>query len=113
MRRHPVFRAKKDPDLDVFSDSDIEALDYAIRNFGAKSAWQLSQDSHDEPAWKIANECRPAGSSVIMDYRLFFEGHPEAEGMLRLVEAQQEDRDSAEELATGRRLERELEGAIR
>jgi uncharacterized phage-associated protein len=112
LRKHPVFRARKEPDLDVFSDSDIEALDYAIDTFGRKSAWELSQESHDEPAWKIANECRPAGSSVIMDYRLFFEGHPEAADMLRFVEAQQEDRDTAEELAT-RRVATALAGARR
>jgi uncharacterized phage-associated protein len=109
--KHPVFRARKEPDLDVFSDSDIEALDYAVNTFGGKTAWQLSQESHEEPAWRIANECRPAGSSVIMDYRLFFEGHPESAEMLRLVEAQQEDRDAAEELAARRRPERILSGA--
>lgn len=107
-RKHPVFRAKKTPDLDVFSDSDIEALDYAVNTFGAKSAWQLSQDSHDEPSWKIANEQRAPGSTVIMDYRLFFEGRPEASDMLRFVEAQQDDRDSAEELATRRAAHTEI-----
>jgi uncharacterized phage-associated protein len=104
-RKHPVFRAKKKPDLDVFSDSDIEALDYAVKTFGAKTSWQLSHESHEQPAWKIANEQREPGSSVIMDYRLFFEGHPEAAGMLRFVEAQQEGRDSAEELATHRKID--------
>lgn len=98
-RKYPVFRARKDADLDVFSDSDIEALEHARKTYGAKSAWKLSEESHDEPAWKIANENRVPGSSVIMDYRLFFEGHPEAADMLRLVEAQQENRDAAEELS--------------
>lgn len=98
--KYPVFRAIKSPDLDVFSDSDIEALEFARTNHGAKSAWELSEESHDEPSWKLANTHRLAGSSVIMDYRLFFEGHPEALGVLRLVEAQQEDRDVSEELAT-------------
>jgi antitoxin SocA-like protein len=83
-RKHPVFRAKKKPDLDVFSDSDIEALEYALKTSGSKSSWQLSQEWHDQPAWKAANEQRAPGSSVIMDYRLFFEGHPEAADMLRL-----------------------------
>jgi uncharacterized phage-associated protein len=105
-RKHPVFRARKAPDLDVFSDSDIEALDYAVNVFGRKPALQLSQESHEEPSWKIANDCRSAGSSVIMDYRLFFDGHPEAADMLRFVEAQQEDRDSIEELATRRTSDR-------
>jgi len=101
-RKYPVFRARKDPDLDVFSDSDVEALEYAKKNFGAMPAWKLSEQSHGEPSWKLANERRAPGSSVIMDYRLFFEGHPEAADMLRFVEAEQEDRDAAEELATRR-----------
>ncbi len=114
-RKHPVFRAKKKPDLDVFSESDIEALEFALKTCGSKSSWQLSQESHDQPAWKMANEQRAPGSSVIMDYRLFFEGHPEAADMLRFVEAQQEDRDVAEELATRRTTpaERELARAAR
>ena len=101
-RKYPVFRARKAPDLDVFSDSDIEALEYALKNFGPKTAWELSELSHDEPSWKIANEQRTPGSSVIMDYRLFFEGHPEAADMLRFVEAQQEDRDTADEISSRR-----------
>ncbi len=114
-RKYPVFRTRKEPDLDVFSDSDIEALDYAQKTFGAKSGWELSEQSHEEPSWRLANEQRAPGSSVIMDYRLFFEGHLEAAGMLRFVEAQQEDRDAAEELAALRttRPERNLAGAGR
>ncbi|HEV8660169.1 MAG TPA: Panacea domain-containing protein [Thermoanaerobaculia bacterium] len=101
-RGYPVFRAKIQPDLDVFSDSDIEALEYAHKTYGSKSAWKLSEESHEDSSWKIANERRTPGGSVIMDYRLFFEGHPEAGDMLRFVEAQQEDRDATEELATRR-----------
>ncbi len=114
-RKYPVFRARKEPDLDVFSDSDIEALDYARKTYGAKSSWELSEQSHEEPSWKLANEQRAPGSSVIMDDRLFFEGHPEAAGMLRFVEAQQEDRDATEELATRRtaRPERSVAGTGR
>jgi uncharacterized phage-associated protein len=99
-KKYPVFRAKKDADLDVFSDSDIEALDYAHQTYGSKSAWELSEQSHDEPAWQLANRGRLPGSSVIMDYALFFEGHPEAADMLRFVEAQQEDRDASDDLAS-------------
>ncbi|MGZ5443915.1 MAG: Panacea domain-containing protein [Thermoanaerobaculia bacterium] len=91
--RYPVFRARIAPDLEVFSDSDIEALDFALREHGKKSSWQLSLESHEEPAWQKANERRQEGSSVVMDYRWFFEGHPEAAGVLRLVESQQEDRE--------------------
>jgi uncharacterized phage-associated protein len=106
-RKYPVFRARKEPDLDAFSDSDVEALDHAQKNFGALPAWKLREQSHDEPSWKLANEQRAPGSSVIMDYRMFFEGHPEAADMLRFVEAEQEDRDAAEELATRRKTQPE------
>jgi uncharacterized phage-associated protein len=101
-RKYAVFRARREPDLDVFSDSDIEALEYAQKTYGAKSAWALSEESHAEPCWQAANENRAPGSSIMMDYRLFFEGHPEAADMLRFVEAQQEDRDASDELATHR-----------
>lgn len=98
-RKYPVFAARREPDLDVFSESDVEALEYARETHGSKTGWTLSEESHHEPCWKIANQNRVPGSRVIMDYRLFFEGHPEAADMLRLVEAQQEDRDAAEGLA--------------
>ncbi len=101
-RKYAVFRARREPDLDVFSDSDIEALEYAQKTYGGKSAWALSEESHAEPCWQAANENRAPGSSIMMDYRLFFEGHPEAADMLRFVEAQQEDRDASDELATRR-----------
>lgn len=114
-KKYPVFRAKREPDLDVFSDSDIEALDYAQKTYGARSSWVLSEESHREPCWEAANEERAAGSSVMMDYRLFFEGHPEAADMLRFVEAQQEDRDASDELASHRtpRAERHHAGTRR
>lgn len=114
-RKYPVFRAKREPDLDVFSDSDVEALEYAHEMYGDKSAWALSEESHDEPCWKAANEQRAPGSSIMMDYRLFFEGHPEAAEMLRFVEAQQEDRDASDELAAHRapRSERHYAGTGR
>lgn len=103
-KKYPVFRARRAPDLDVFSDSDVEALQYSLDTYGAKSAWALSEESHSEPCWKAANEGRTPGSSVMIDYRLFFEGHPEAADMLRFVEAQQEDRDASDELAAHRTL---------
>lgn len=92
-RKHPVFRAKRPADREVFSESDIEALNWSVDKFGKKSGWQLSQESHEEPSWRIANASRRAGSSVTMDYRHFFEGHPEAKDILRFIEAQQEERD--------------------
>jgi uncharacterized phage-associated protein len=95
-RKNPVFRAKKQPDLDVFSASDVEALNYAVEKYGGKSTAELSAETHKDPAWCAANERRRPGSSVMMDYQMFFEG--ESERMLEQVEAEQEDRDFAEAL---------------
>lgn len=95
-RKHPIFKAKKSPDLDVFSATDIEALEKAIEAWGQKTSWQLSQESHSDPAWCAANEGRRPGSSVVMDYQDFFH---EDTSMLRQVEVEQEDRDFAEALS--------------
>jgi uncharacterized phage-associated protein len=96
---YPVFRARHSADRDVFSESDLEALEHAVASFGQLTAWELSELSHGEPAWRIANQSRPSGSSVSIDYRLFFENEPQFSGMLSLIEAQQDDRDFADELA--------------
>jgi hypothetical protein len=47
-KKYPVFRARSAPDLDVFSDSDVEALQYSLDGYGAKSAWTLSEESHSD-----------------------------------------------------------------
>lgn len=42
-------------DLDIFSDSDIECLDYSIQEYGKRSFNALKRLSHDD-AWKSADE---------------------------------------------------------
>lgn len=97
--RWPHFVAQREPDTEIFSESDIEILDRVISSYGPRSAWDLIQLTHREKTWQIPNERRPAGSSIRIPYQLFFAGaDAEAQRMLRLVEAQQEDRDLAEEL---------------
>jgi len=94
---HPTFSAVKSPDMDVFSESDVEALRYALASAGGKTAAQLSRESHLEPAWLRANSRRGPGGSAQMDYRDFF---TEADrNMLEQVEREQEDRDFAEALS--------------
>ena len=39
------------PDLDVFSKSDIEALNYAWDKFGWLSKWDASDITHEYPEW--------------------------------------------------------------
>lgn len=45
----------RDADTDIFSDSDIECLDYAIENYGDKTFDELTHLSHDE-AWHTTDE---------------------------------------------------------
>ena len=39
-------------ELEYISDSDIEALDFAIKEFGHKEAWDLRNITHEYPEWK-------------------------------------------------------------
>jgi uncharacterized phage-associated protein len=47
--------ALRDPDLSLFSESDLEALDTAIAEYGKMSFNRLSLLSHDE-AWKATTQ---------------------------------------------------------
>lgn len=46
-------RAKRDPDLKELSDSDIEALNFSINEYGSKTFDELLDLSHDE-TWHAA-----------------------------------------------------------
>ena len=86
--RYPRFRAKKDPNLDVFSESEVEALEHTVAQYGNKSGGALIELSHHEPAWKAVQ-----GYGEI-DYRLFFRADPTSAGNAsKLLEADQEVRD--------------------
>lgn len=50
---HHFVRPRAEPDLDNLSDSDIEALDHALAEYGDKSRDELIDLSHDE-AWRAA-----------------------------------------------------------
>jgi uncharacterized phage-associated protein len=69
------FILEKDPDMRVFSKSDIVVLDDVISRLGHLSAFKLERASHNEPSWKKTD---PNGR---VSFELFFEGHPEAELM--------------------------------
>ena len=61
-------------DMDVFSDSDTEALDFAINNLGKFNQYELAKISHAYPEWKkFEKELESGrGSAFSMNYEDFF-----------------------------------------
>lgn len=45
-------KIKKDIEYDELSESDIEALDFALDNFGDLDQWQLVDETHKYAEWK-------------------------------------------------------------
>ena len=63
----PIVTPQRQAQLEYFSKSDIEALDYAIDNFSQMSFGELTDISHKHPAWKNA------GTLGIMNYEDFID----------------------------------------
>lgn len=78
-RSHEVEVVDKPFDLDEFSESDIEALDYAINSYGGLQTAKLIELSHKEPTWN-----NPYGSSLDIP----LENIIESEEIKRYVEFQ-------------------------
>jgi uncharacterized phage-associated protein len=74
--KYPQLRARRSANMDVFSASDVEALDAIVREHGKTPARRLVDLSHEHVAYKIANAGRPEGSSVPLPYDYFFEDAP-------------------------------------
>lgn len=97
-KTYPIFTKKREPDLDVFSDSEIAVLNDVIQEHGARSGWELRNLTHTEPTWRIPDRDRSQGRRVHIPYELFFEGNDAAKPILELVRDEQRDRDLAETL---------------
>lgn len=99
-RKYPILKARVKPDLDVFSDSEIEATNAVIAEYGKKSARELVDITHEHRAYKLADGHRIRGSSVALPYEYFFEDAPrEARAAAEArAEIEQEARDVAEAL---------------
>jgi hypothetical protein len=65
--KYHKFRAKRNPDDLSLSESDIEALDYAITRFGNVPVAVVYQAGHNEQSWLRT----PANQRI--EYRLFFD----------------------------------------
>jgi len=96
---YPRFVAKKDPDANTLSLSDIEVLDDTLRQLGRMSALELRQLAHEQPEIQYADKerARLRTGSVPIPLNLFFDEGSDA-AMRRHVEDAQEDRDFAESL---------------
>src|SRR3989338_2494978 len=50
-KKHPTFAFKTEPDLDILSESELEALNETIKRYGHYSGRQLIELTHREAAW--------------------------------------------------------------
>lgn len=91
-RRYPAFILKRDPDMKVFSESEIEALDYTVEKYGNRTGPQLINLTHNEPAY------RKLAQNSEIDYRLFVADSPNGPEILELMELTQENRALADSL---------------
>jgi uncharacterized phage-associated protein len=94
---YPQLIARHEPDLDVFSDSDIEVLRETVEVYGKKTAWQLRELTHEFPEIGAALAARSAAKRNVIPipFESFFD--PSAP-MIELVRQDQDDRDFAESL---------------
>lgn len=95
----PRLVARKSPDLDELSPSDIEVLDETLDQFGSMSALQLRKLAHQQPEIQYADEQRASQrrGSVPIPLELFLEPETGNEAIDALRDSQ-EERDFAESL---------------
>jgi uncharacterized phage-associated protein len=60
--------ADREPDLNYFSESDIEALEKGFNEYAGKSFSEVLKKNHDEIAWKNAYEKRGSNNSADIDF---------------------------------------------
>lgn len=89
--RYPKFILNREPDLGVFSESEIEALNHTVKKYGGRSGAELIDLTHKELTWKSVKNGE-------IDYRLFIVDSPNNSEMLELMELDQENRDLADDL---------------
>lgn len=83
-------------DSAVFSASDREALDFAWRNFGRFTKYQLRDITHHYPEWRRHENALTHKKRVPMDYADFFK-EPDA-GYIPCYTLTDEEREAALEL---------------
>lgn len=89
--RYPKFILKREPDLEIFSESEIEALDHTLDKYGSRRGPELIDLTHKELTWKLVKNGE-------IDYRLFVIDSPNSSEMLELMELDQENRELVDSL---------------
>jgi uncharacterized phage-associated protein len=90
---YPIFVAKSEANVDVFSGTEMSCIDSILEKYGNESAKTLVNISHQHRAWL------DTGRNTPIDYCLFFEDDPDLhkdayEAML----LEQEDRDFVDDI---------------
>jgi uncharacterized phage-associated protein len=98
--KYPLLRLRTRPDIDVFSESDLEALHATVNAYGNVPARQLVDLTHEHQAYKKADSDRAPYSSVPLPYEYFLADAPDAlrEEAQALAERHQEARRFTESL---------------
>lgn len=99
-----VYSAIAEPDMDVFSQSDVEAMDKVLEAFGDMDQYQLSDLSHQFPEWlayKPLLVAEDSKNSHKIDMDLFFENMSGYRGLFE---------DSSELLSLTKQIYHEYRG---
>ena len=68
---------RREPNMEMFSRTDIECLTNALKKYGRRKFGNLSDISHDEPAWKNAPE------NGAMDYEDMIDKSPKQKEIIQ------------------------------
>ena len=73
---HHIFTSVQSPDMNVFSESDIESMDKVWDTYKKTSTQDLVSMSHEFPEWKAYEQDIKGGekTSYLIDTDLFFDG---------------------------------------
>lgn len=79
-------RAKRQPNEDLFSRTDIEELRLALEKYKTYSFEDLTEETHKDPAWKDAWGKRGELKAAPMDYALMVDDGPERDNFIAYMQ---------------------------
>lgn len=75
----------------VFSESDLEALDFAWDKFGGYDQFELADIAHEYPEWKKHEQALKEYTRLTMSYKDFFDDPPEGKEQCHELEAEEKE----------------------